>query len=66
MQLLSPAGGYDKGVSVLRTQHHGDMAKVAGDIFAHYYTTGRNALVVKLLVSGRGREGGRGRRWEIG
>ena len=62
MQLLSPAGGYDKGVSVLRTQHHGDMAKVAGDIFAHYYTTGRNASVGKRLLSGRGWVGVRGQK----
>ena len=47
-------GGYDKGVSVLNTHHQGDMAKVAADIFAHYYTSGRNALAVKLIVSGRG------------
>ena len=38
---------------MLNTHHQGDMAKVAADIFAHYYTSGRNALAVKLIVSGR-------------
>lgn len=27
------------------------MAKVAADIFAHYYIAGRNALAVTLIVS---------------
>ena len=44
-------GGYDKGVSLLRNHHDGDMAKVAADIFAHYYIRGRNSLAVKLIVS---------------
>ena len=44
-------GGYDKGVSLLRNHHNGDMAKVAADIFAHYYIHGRNSLAVKLIVS---------------
>jgi biotin carboxylase len=42
-------GGYDKGVSLLRSHHNGDMAKVAADIFAHYYISGRNSLAVKLI-----------------
>ena len=48
-------------MSVLRTYHHGDMAGVAADIFAHYYIAGRNTLAVKLIVRerGRGMEGGR-------
>ena len=49
-------GGYDKGVSLLRSHHNGDMAKVAADIFAHYYISGRNSLAVKLIVSERERE----------
>ena len=54
-------GGYDKGVSLLRSHHNGDMAKVAADIFAHYYISGRNSLAVKLIVSERERVGVRGR-----
>ena len=36
---------------MLRAHHSSDVAKVAADIFAHYYITGRNALAVKLIVS---------------
>ena len=43
--------GYEKGVQKLRVVHAEDMAKVAADIFAHYYIAGRNALAVKLIVS---------------
>lgn len=43
--------GYEKGVQVLRQQHSEDMAKVAQDIFSHYYIAGRNALTIKLIVS---------------
>lgn len=44
-------GGYDKGVQLLRTKHSDDMAKVAADIFAHYYISGRNTLCIQLIVS---------------
>lgn len=46
-------GGYENGVQLLRKQHSEDMDKVAKDIFAHYYITGRNKLAIKLIVSGR-------------
>lgn len=43
--------GYDKGIKILRAQHDEDCNKVAKDIFAHYYITGRNILAIKLIVS---------------
>ena len=43
--------GYENGVQILRKQHSEDMTKVAADIFAHYYITGRNHLAIKLIVS---------------
>lgn len=43
--------GYEKGVQILQKEHSEDMAKVASDIFAHYYITGRNRLAIKLIVS---------------
>ena len=43
-------GGYEKGVQVLRKQHSENMEKVAADIFAHYYISGRNKLTIKLIV----------------
>ena len=44
-------GGYEKGVQILRKRHSEDMVKVAEDIFAHYYISGRNTLAIKLIVS---------------
>ncbi len=43
--------GYDKGVKILLTQHEDSCGRVAEDIFAHYYITGRNLLAIKLIVS---------------
>lgn len=43
--------GYENGVQILRKQHSENMEKVAADIFAHYYISGRNMLAVKLIVS---------------
>lgn len=36
---------------MVRAQHSDDMTKVAVDIFAHYYITGRNAVAIRLIVS---------------
>ncbi len=51
MVTRTPTDGYEKGVQRLRVEHSEDMAKVAGDIFAHYYIVGRNTLAVRLIVS---------------
>lgn len=41
--------GYDKGVRTLQLQHTDNCSKVAEDIFAHYYISGRNALTITLI-----------------